>query len=908
MEEDEKRAQEKAAEDKAIIDAAKLRRETEQQRALLSGKPVKTDAKQNLKEEALIKEQEKKEAERKIKEENDAVKRDIGALKVSIASLQDKASKNGEDVRKWFNLFDADKSNSLNQAELTNVLTHAGLKLPQKETTKIFRLLDANGNGKITYNEFCDVMYGKATPDYMTFVTKEREKAKKEDQLKELRQARAANIKSVGGDVGSSEVSRDDKLGKVAGMSSVMGKSAGQEEKARVLLVDDGDTLRVMATVKELLRTGPSGKPATFDDLLVLMGKPKFQKEDQVTLADFEACVRAAGGTGKLSAHEIKTLFRCHSVEPPKSQFESFGRKAEPYIPLRDFKDKFLPSLSWQSDTGPSKYEAAPTKKDGASETSRTESLAIDQILDGKRAGDVAKEKEEAKRSAQARKDALTAALKPVPEEGSRSDALSQDSRASKPIEDLVGAKWQDPRKKLANKQLAAIAEVKKEGGLTREALAKHDVKVNEQFYRQPQAVVLATAAQVEANRGLDQSLERFFREFCKALIEEANSAPKAREVASYVDHYGKTNAGFLCYAEFKEIYQTHAQPILNAKGPLPEEGKLLALFNVFDVQSRGKIARLDFVSTVSQSAPALHLVERLGNKVRKGGERLVRALTEEFQEADAPFGCNGRLPLNNFQVIMNDYDLPLVQADLTDLEKRGYVHTDDLDCKFVDYPGVLALVKPKASALAGQPALLARTVVKLQAAWRGRKGRLEAARRRARANADLEEVGEVIQALRANDGGALAKATATKGAKAAGGAKGKQDPKQKESERKRREAPKAGGRARQQEADSLEAKMAAVVRPGKEGKHADKLFAARKEIGDYLRTTVIEHMIEAAFCYGESLGACRTVQRRFETRPVTKFLFPMVQEFQFGVQGVLPKSLQAVNQLGQVMCLDAEN
>ena len=56
-----------------------------------------------------------------------------------------------------------------------------------------------------------------------------------------------------------------------------------------------------------------------------------------------------------------------------------------------------------------------------------------------------------------------------------------------------------------------------------------------------------------------------------------------------------------------------------------------MALFNVFDVQSRGKIARSDFVSTVTQSAPAMNLVERLGNKVRKGGERLIRALTEEF-------------------------------------------------------------------------------------------------------------------------------------------------------------------------------------------------------------------------------------------------------------------------------------
>jgi len=45
----------------------------------------------------------------------------------------------------------------------------------------------------------------------------------------------------------------------------------------------------------------------------------------------------------------------------------------------------------------------------------------------------------------------------------------------------------------------------------------------------------------------------------------------------------------------------------------------------------------------------------------------------------------------------MSDYDLPLLHADLIDLEKRGYVHIDELDCKFVDYAGVLAQVKPKA-------------------------------------------------------------------------------------------------------------------------------------------------------------------------------------------------------------------
>jgi Ca2+-binding EF-hand superfamily protein len=128
------------------------------------------------------------------------------------------------------------------------------------------------------------------------------------------------------------------------------------------------------------------------------------------------------------------------------------------------------------------------------------------------------------------------------------------------------------------------------------------------------------------------------------------------------VEAYGKESPGFLQYPEFKEVYMTHAHPI---GAPTPEEGKLLALFNLFDVQSRGKIAKADFVATLQRTKPAVPLVDRLASKVRKGGERLVRALTEEFQEADAPFGCHGELPLKNFQVILADYDLPVLEADL---------------------------------------------------------------------------------------------------------------------------------------------------------------------------------------------------------------------------------------------------
>jgi hypothetical protein len=36
--------------------------------------------------------------------------------------------------------------------------------------------------------------------------------------------------------------------------------------------------------------------------------------------------------------------------------------------------------------------------------------------------------------------------------------------------------------------------------------------------------------------------------------------------------------------------------------------------------------------------------------------------------------------------------------------------------------------------------------------------------------------------------------------------------------------------------------------------------------------------MIVKAYCYGESLEVCRTIQHKYENRPVTKFVYPLLQ------------------------------
>ena len=170
------------------------------------------------------------------------------------------------------------------------------------------------------------------------------------------------------------------------------------EAKATGNLMDDGDFLRVQAEIKELLRVDSAGKPTTFDDLLQMMGKPKFQKEGQVTLVDFQNVIRTAGGGSKFSAHEIKQVFRSHSVGPPK-QGRSAALAGEPYIPLRDFKDKFLPALGWKKDDLLGVDRASVSQASaGSVSASRTESMAIDNIMGGKRPDDVARERREQER------------------------------------------------------------------------------------------------------------------------------------------------------------------------------------------------------------------------------------------------------------------------------------------------------------------------------------------------------------------------------------------------------------------------------------------------------------------------------------------------------------------------------
>ena len=101
---------------------------------------------------------------------------------------------------------------------------------------------------------------------------------------------------------------------------------------------------------------------------------------------------------------------------------------------------------------------------------------------------------------------------------------------------------------------------------------------------------------------------------------------------------------------------------------------------------------------------------------------------------------------------------------------------------------------------------------------------------------------------------------------------------------------------------------MAANVKTQRDAKAIERANRLRADIVEFIKTDILEGLVTKAYCYGESLEVCRDIQKKYENRPVTKYIYPLLEEFKFQSQGVSSKSLQPFNALGQIMFLNAQN
>ena len=344
------------------------------------------------------------------------------------------------------------------------------------------------------------------------------------------------------------------------------------------------------------------------------------------------------------------------------------------------------------------------------------------------------------------------------------------------------------------------------------------------------------------------------------------------------MERYGRKQKNYLDYEEFKEVYKNHVfyadDDNIALNRPMPEEAALRGLFDL--LATRGQIARADFGKHIKQrTTPSF--VSRLRQKLLKGKERLHNAILGDLQDADAFFGAQGVLPLAVVQTLMGDYGLPMVDADKRELTERKFMLIDDEGNEMIAYMELMKDLGPKKKARSMEE--LAAAATKMQRVARGFLARKLAAELRA---ARVEHLKDDIKGIAKDKAGKKPVET-----------KKRMTKEEKDAEnKKKREATAKAQRQGKRSQLAIDKRMDTVVRSQRDAREKARLERARQEIQKFIKEDLIEGLIERAYCYGESLEVCKDIQRKYEMRPVTKYIYPLLQQFQFSCAGVQPKSL----------------
>ncbi len=80
----------------------------------------------------------------------------------------------------------------------------------------------------------------------------------------------------------------------------------------------------------------------------------------------------------------------------------------------------------------------------------------------------------------------------------------------------------------------------------------------------------------------------------------------------------------------------------------------------------------------------------------------------------------------------------------------------------------------------------------------------------------------------------------------------------------------------------NIESKIQQVVKPVRDPKAAERSAREKAEISAFIKDKIMETLITKAYCYGESLEVCREIQTKYENRPVAKYVYPLLMQFQF--------------------------
>jgi Ca2+-binding EF-hand superfamily protein len=128
-------------------------------------------------------------------------------------------------------------------------------------------------------------------------------------------------------------------------------------------------------------------------------------------------------------------------------------------------------------------------------------------------------------------------------------------------------------------------------------------------------------------NVKIDKSLDKLLKEFCIAIRKEtAGKTPD--DIFRY---YANDTPGYLNYQEFHNVVMNYYVDLIKDEDAKPNERKIHALFDLFDTYYANKVKSDDFNLIINNNKPISTVVHRICNKIKRGGARFLRELTEEF-------------------------------------------------------------------------------------------------------------------------------------------------------------------------------------------------------------------------------------------------------------------------------------
>ena len=175
-------------------------------------------------EEQLRKEEEQRELERKQKEETEQVRKEVSEYRKSIEQIQKNIKRSNENLRNWFKLFDENNDDFMEFEEFKRLLKQINVVVKDSDLGRLFELMDLQQSGKISYNDFCDVIEKNRTLPIEKIVKKRREERGETfiEGLDEDIKLDDLKIRTALGETGGSN--RKD-ISTVDGMSAILHRS-----------------------------------------------------------------------------------------------------------------------------------------------------------------------------------------------------------------------------------------------------------------------------------------------------------------------------------------------------------------------------------------------------------------------------------------------------------------------------------------------------------------------------------------------------------------------------------------------------------------------------------------------------------------------------------------------------------